>query len=408
MISSKTAYIFFNLVSIWLIIDAINGFCLTTGIDIPLSPIYKITIMLIVTLGLTFYKKGIVTILNIYIYIGILFLHLILNIRMPMIGETMNHLFRFILIILIYSYAKILIQKNSQYVYHRISKIFNINTCVLIINILVGLFGLGYSAYVEGLGYRGFFYAGNELSGLIIVLFPFLLYKVGEKYSYHNIRYLSTVFLCLITATLLGTKTGLLAVIISIIIIPNLTISRKKAFKIVPIILLGTMTIIYALYLALDSLGMVERWTYFYEQGGLSQLLLSGRHEFWLAEKDKFFEAPNILIRFLGLGFSNNKSIEMDPLDTLLYYGYIGIIITYTFYFYLLIKSYQYCAKNKIARLIFFINILLLSASTFAGHILYSGMASLFIALINTLIYIPNNIITTSTKHEESQNSCYL
>ena len=243
--------------------------------------------MLIVTLGLTFYKKGIVTILNIYIYIGILFLHLILNIRMPMIGETMNHLFRFILIILIYSYAKILIQKNSQYVYHRISKIFNINTCVLIINILVGLFGLGYSAYVEGLGYRGFFYAGNELSGLIIVLFPFLLYKVGEKYSYHNIRYLSTVFLCLITATLLGTKTGLLAVIISIIIIPNLTISRKKAFKIVPIILLGTMTIIYALYLALDSLGMVERWTYFYEQGGLSQLLLSGRHEFWLAEKDK-------------------------------------------------------------------------------------------------------------------------
>lgn len=409
MILSKSASCFFNLVSIWLIIDAINGFFLNNGIAIPLSPLYKIIVMIIVTIGLTSFRNGVITILNIYLYISIFFLHMVLNIRMPMIGETMNYLFRFILIILIYTYVKNLVQKNYEEIYHRISKIFNINLWVLIVNIFIGLLGLGYSAYVEGLGFRGFFYAGNELSGIIIVLLPFFLYQIGEKHSYHDLHYIGAAFLCLATATLLGTKTGLLAVIISLIVIPNLSISYKKLIKIIPIISIFLCFICYVLYSVLDSLGMVERWIYFYEQGGLSQLLLSGRHEFWAAEKDKFFLASNPLIRIFGLGLSGDKAIEMDPLDTLLYFGYIGVIITYTFYFYLLFKSYQYRTQNKIARLVFYINLLLLSSSTFAGHILYSGMASLFIALINTLIYIPNNIVSIKKEpHETSQNSCNI
>lgn len=402
MILNKPAFFFFNLVSVWLIIDAINGFFLNNGMAVPLSPIYKIIVMAIVTIGLSYFKTGVITILNIYLYIGILFLHLVLNVRMPMIGETMNYLFRFILIILIYTYVKYLIKKNGPYVYHKISKIFNINLWVLIVNIFIGLLGLGYSSYVEGLGFRGFFYAGNELSGLIIILLPFFLYQTGEKYSYKNIHYIGATFLCLATAALLGTKTGLLAVIISLIVIPNLSISLKKLFKIIPVIGIFLCVICYILYHVLDSMGMIERWIYFYEQGGLLQLLLSGRHEFWAAEKDKFFLAPNCMVRLFGLGLSGDKAIEMDPLDTLLYYGYVGVIITYTFYFYLLFKSYQYRNHNKIARLVLYINLLLLSSSTFAGHILYSGMASLFIALINTLIYIPDHIVSNQLKPNET------
>ena len=140
---------------------------------------------------------------------------------------------------------------------------------------------------------------------------------------------------------------------------------------------------------------MMDRWIWFYERGGIEEIIFSGRDKFWQDEKSEFFNS-NIFVQLFGLGES--RTVEMDPFDTLLNYGYVGVLICYSFYIYLFIKSWKYRRKNMIAKFVLYVNILILGASSFAGHIIYSGMASWLIALINTLIYIPNHVLLEKKK----------
>ena len=39
------------------------------------------------------------------------------------------------------------------------------------------------------------------------------------------------------------------------------------------------------------EIGAIERWTFFYETGGLEKLIFSGRDEFWDNQKSEFFNA---------------------------------------------------------------------------------------------------------------------
>ena len=255
--------IFFKLITIWLLIDCINGFLLSNNIGVPISQLYKIGILCILFIGLIKIRQGIPHIYMIISYSTILILHISCNIIMPELGLTLNHLMKFINTILIYIFVKEYVKANPQDAYNKINNILIINTFILVTNILLGLFGFGYSAYIEGLGYRGFFYAGNELSGLMTLLFPYILYKTGETYSYKSPKYIFSVILFLITAALLGTKTSLLMILLTIIILPNLSIKLSKLYKLILPLCFVLTTISVGVYFLLNYLGLMERWIYF-------------------------------------------------------------------------------------------------------------------------------------------------
>jgi len=388
-----------NLFCIWLFVDCINGFLLTNSIGIPISQLYKIIILGLLSITLLKQDKGLYHIYIILGYIIILILHLSINSVNPQLGKTLNHIMRFLMTIMIYFSIKNYAINNSLKTYIHINKVFTINSYVLVINILLGLVGIGYSSYAEGLGYKGFFYAGNEISGLMIIIFPFILYKMGECYSYRSHKYIGTAIIFLTTAALLGTKTSILHILITIVVLPNLDFKHKNITKIILGVSIGLFILLGGFYILLDNLGLIERWIYFYEKGGVENLIFSGRTEFWNEEKKTILNS-NLVNQIFGLGGS--QTVEMDPFDTFLNYGYIGLVMCYAFYFYLLfisIKTY----KNKNSRLVIFINITIIMASSFAGHILYSGMASCFIALINILVYIPHSII--KNKNEKDLNN---
>ena len=218
----KICYIFFNLALIWLIIDAINGFFMASGINIPISPLFKIFIMFLLTLGLFKQRGGIELVWFIAIYVTYLIVHLLFNTASPQLGVTVNHLFRFIISILIYFFVVKYTQLYPSWSYQSIKKIFKISTIVVVVNVLIGLLGLGYSAYKQGDGFRGYFNAGNELSGVVMILFPFILYTLGLKYGIKTIKYICVTLLLLTTVALMGTKTALLVMLFTIPIIPQL------------------------------------------------------------------------------------------------------------------------------------------------------------------------------------------
>lgn len=386
----KLCSLFFKLALFWLIIDAMNGFFIASSINIPFSPLFKIFIVALLALGLFKQKGGIELVWFIEIYVTYLIVHLVLNTTSPQLGTTINHLFRFVISVLIYFFVVKYVKQYPDWSYQSIKKIFKISTIVVVVNVLIGLLGLGYSAYKQGDGFRGYFNAGNELSGVVIILFPFILYTLGLKYDTKNIKYIGLTLLLLTTVALMGTKTALLVMLFTIPVIPQLYKKKINLVKISIILILSVSVLVVILYQILDYYGMMDRWLWFYERGGIEQIIFSGRDKFWEEEKIEFFNA-NIFIQLFGLGES--RTVEMDPLDALLNYGYVGVLLCYSFYFYLLINSWKYRRKNMLAKLVLYINILILGASSFAGHIIFSGMASWLIALVNTLVYIPNNVL---------------
>ena len=391
----KLCSVFFKLSLIWLIIDAINGFFMASGINIPISPLFKIFIMALLTLGLFKQKGGIELIWLIAIYVTYLVIHLVLNTTSPQLGTTINHLFRFIISVLIYFFVVKYVKQYPDWSYQSIKKIFKISTIVVVVNVLIGLIGLGYSAYIQGDGFRGYFNAGNELSGVVMILFPFILFTLGLKYGTKNVKYIGITLLLLTTVALMGTKTALLVMLFTIPVIPQLYKKKINLAKISIILILSVSVLVVILYQILDYYGMMDRWIWFYERGGVEEIIFSGRDKFWEEEKLEFYNA-NIFIQLFGLGES--RTVEMDPFDTLLNYGYVGVLLCYSFYIYLFIKSWKYRRQNMLAKLVLYVNILILGASSFAGHIIYSGMASWLIALINTLIYIPDNVLLEKKK----------
>jgi len=379
---------------VWLIVDSFNGFFMESGINLPLSQLYKIFIIAILIYGLLKTPRTGVIVGVTFVYIAVLFLNISLNSPLSSFGEKVNHLFRFVIAVFIYFYVRRFIESDTVWAYSYIRKILVVSTWVVVVNILSGLLGLGYTAYQEGIGFRGFFYAGNELSGVVMVLFPFMLFLVCRKYALVSKRYIGMAFLLLFTSALIGTKTALAVILLTIMILPYLVNSGKNMTSLLLFLAVFAVILGYAAYALLDYYGMIDRWDFFLNKGGVEGLILSGRDGFWEERSLPFFQG-NAMVHLFGLG--DVLTVEMDPFDAILNYGYVGFAFCYLFYIYLLIESFIRRKHSLIAKFVLFVDVMILCASTIAGHIMFSGMASWLIALLNTLVFVPDRLFEAET-----------
>ena len=248
--------------------------------------------------------------------------------------------------------------------------------------------GIGYGTYHE-FGSKGFFYAGNETSGVLLTLTPIVLYIALKKYSVKSIKFLVIILLCLTAAILLGTKSALLGmfVILLYIVWKYSKINKIYIISFVGLIIAGACYYIYNYFSFI-----VERFMFAFEKREMGWMaLLSGRDVF-LAETMEEFYNSNLILNSLGMGIPQ-KMIEIDFFDFLYISGYIGASILFLLWIINIRRSQK---KGEIPSLIFFTNILLIGVSFIAGHIYSSAMAGSFIAIINILPLIDkrfNNII---------------
>ncbi|HHX8453208.1 TPA: hypothetical protein ACVO0J_004865, partial [Vibrio diabolicus] len=183
-------------------------------------------------------------------------------------------------------------------------------------NIFSGLLGIGYSTYGGGhvstgvgSGYKGFFYAGNEIGALLICFLP-VIYR---RYCIGNLRYFIFISVTLISAILLSTKTAILGTIIFI----SFTLISKYKFK---TILVLPVLVFFAYLMHGQLINFVtlttERLTYFLEQRGILFLIFSGRSEY-IIDYFKYISENFDLMAFLfgwGPSYASGlfKSAEVD------------------------------------------------------------------------------------------------
>jgi len=378
------------MLSLWLLVDMLNGLLLRLGSFIQISQLYKAVLVLIIVLGHLRNKRLVLSVIGFVFYIciwGAIVFYFGANMTASLVLTLKP-----VTSIIIYLYFCYLIHTYSpDIIIKKFVSILKISVLIFSINILLGLVGIGYSSY-EGsvnMGYCGFFYSPNELSGVVAVLFPLTLAYV--KINKSNTYYILIVFFLAFISYLIGTKSPIIICIVSTLLITYLygRTTEKRSVIICCIIL--SMVIIKYIHIIGDlDVSILQRLVFFIEKNGLADALLSGRMGFWNETKSLFYNS-NIITRLFGLG--GGLTVEMDPFDFLLNYGYIGFAGVIILYIWMLCKPIS--RNNVFKKAVFTSNLLLVFMSIFAGHILLSSTAGLYIALSNSLLEFKDKGINT-------------
>lgn len=392
----------FLLLAFSLLIDSITGFLIVgLGVDLKLSSTYKFILLSLILFQIGSYSK--VYFANLLLLLLALLIGSILTLlnTLDILGffDDFITVLKLIMPLIVFTFCLLISQKNACLVTKYGSSVCLISFIIVLGNLVLGTLGFGFSSYGSSdLGIKGFFYAGNEVSGLYVIFFGLALHYFWQREN--KFYYIATSLLTLTLGLLVATKAAMLSGVLMVYLIPVfndrnrlLNLTRLKLKLMIPLIVLGII-ITFFLVSILESTGIWSRLVWFYEKKGLIGLLLSGRDVYVINAIEAFehfatFPQYIFGIGSSGLGQLSYKAVEVDPLDMFFWYGCIGFFA----YLYMLtiflrisyLATIQ--AKSQLGPGVLLINILLIGVSLIAGHIFTSGMLGPFIGLINGMAY---------------------
>ncbi len=271
-----------------------------------------------------------------------------------------------------------------------------------------------------GEGSVGWYYSGNEISGMMVLLLPFVYTLIKDKKISFIIFFLIVAFVI----SMIGTKVAMfgsviVCVLISFYLLFNYNKIKTKSFLLTIFALLSILLIMYdspairnmsrlveqpIIEEPIEEISGLELDTFFGKYKEKLIKLLSGRDTYLISIHNIHFQNKNASVILLGLGFSNTpninnnkitKLIEIDILDIYYHTGILGlfvILIPFIYTFIVLIKSLALKSIKLNTTIIFYGVIILLSLgiSCFSGHVLFSPSVSLYIGFY--LIFLLNEI----------------
>ena len=365
----------FFFAGIILLVDTLNGFFLFKGINIPVSQGFKLMFTFSMAGGLLLLSN------NKFFVWFFLFVFFALFSNIPSLisnpEEIIDSLIfsqKFLFTVLTYFYFTEYFKASNAL---NFNLIFISNLSVIALNMFFSIIGIGYFAYSNGVGFTGFFFAPNEISFVVLIIFSHLLYEV----KVYRPKYLMIIFiLFLIMSILLAMKVVILGVfLISLFIF----FSGKFAMKKIGLVMFASLFVVFLLFkysvLFESFINMiVHRYN---SSDSLINFVLSGRDNFLIEELNYFLNSSAIFLLF-GLGIS--VTVEMDFFDVLFNYGLIGFIIIYLFFAYVAL-SFRKKQNNSDSRFLLLVNILIIITSLFVGHFVFSAMGGFFFAYFNAV-----------------------
>ncbi len=422
----KNNKLFFYLFLLLPLLDVITSLY-TRNIKGLMSPglIIKGIILLVLTIYTLFitkskYKKtGIFVVILVLVYLIGYFVTKPLNIHNPFILQEMKYLFRLVFFPLIFCNLLCFFDENNfnkNFIKKAMLYTLGIYAFLLIIPIITKT---AYNTYpVDWKGYVGWFYAGNEIANIMVLLLPYSLYLLDKnKYSF-----LAMYPLFAITMTI-GTKVStfgplIIAILASLLFI--LKKNRRNAIICISIALFLAILIpkSYAITnykIAYSNTEKIEitideenkkeidiinkKISKFYDKNqfnGVLKNLLNGRDILLANTLSVYNDNKSIINRLFGIGFSNTKAInnsnvarlvEIDILDGYFHYGIIGLLIM-IMPFLITIKYLIKLRKNISLFSIYLIFTILLicGISTFSGHVLAAPAVSIYLVITILLL----------------------
>ena len=397
--------------SLYLYIDSLTGFFLWKyGLEIPLSQLWKGVILILALTWSLFFSRS----LFCFLIVLIIFLLSgpIVRLFQDGIGagfvESCIMALKALMPAIIIGYCNQAQFDHPEFVSRGAPRVLWLCVGALVLNILLGIFGLGFTAYgtgeTGGIGVVGFFPAGNEVSATFAILAGFVLMRGWQA---QRRFYLLIALMVVGCGFLIATKAAIGAAILLSFCIP-VAYRRGAWMKISPAMLflllvaLGLLTLAaIELWAVLELVGLSDRILYIYENQGVIGILFSGRDVTINSIFSNLYENLDLTKVFFGLGptFLNQASqkitAEVDPVDLYLWFGLPGVIYGFLFLLivtYISMKAYSDGA-NRHGPGVLVINVTLVGISIFAGHVVFGGMAGIVWAVLNALVILESRNI---------------
>jgi hypothetical protein len=281
----------------------------------------------------------------------------------------------------------------------KIVKILNVNTAIILINLVLPFLGIGagkYGTSEDGvnIGSVGFFYAGNELNTSLL-----LIYASYYHIFRFNTRTFYKLFFIFLFFTFLTLSKSIIGGFLIISFLAWKIYHRGGLF--IPLVLLvflislllNYLEKIYYLNLYFDS------FSYFYEKSDtFIEFISSGRNlrldAFNITE---FFSRMDYVIWGTFLPGVPNFTFEMDYFEILFYHGTIGLVLM--IFYWILVKDYlNFYNDNSIKRFYFLFFIFFNFLAFFVGHTLSSQMS-----LIYLIIFLLSKDLTFTSSAKTSK-----
>lgn len=365
------------------IADNLNGYLLLTGNNSNISVVFKTFLFLLCAWIALRYMKG-----RKLLYVtGISFVFILQSIYFAIedpegIGYNFTTLIKLLMpVFLILSFESL--SAYDKAVPGRVRKISAFYIWFFPISLIIPMvFDFGFSTYGGGLGNKGLYFAGNEISIVMIMVVAISLQNFKKEKTKKN-------FVCLALgiagALLIGTKAVYIsaAVLILTAIYTGKATNRKlfNLISLVPVVFLAGGYI----FTHLEWLRQIIdrwRWGYRYVGSNFLSFFLSGRGNFLARAWETVYQEDSFRNFMVGVG--SNKMIneaeglvEMDFFDLLFWFGAIvTLIIVFLF------GSYLRRAA-RFGNAVYIVGICLVyAASVVSGHVLFAPMVTVVFAIL--------------------------
>lgn len=385
-----------------LIVDMMNGILSKSSVDIPLSvsQFYKMGIVFLCGVRLlknTEFLKILLVILTVLL-LGSLHSFIIGRISTALVFQDIIKTSKYLIVLISFLYFQVVFSRSRINMMPYYIAWIKVSYFILALNLLTKLAGLGYPMYDNGgIGTKGFFIAGNEISALLVILSGILGFYYWQV-KVNKIKFWIYAILSFIMGLLISSKTGMLGIILInflIVFDPNkINIRDKKHMQklIYTFLFLGLGSALLIIFV-LNS-PIMYRYTYFWDKLDLWTFIFSSRNLYFQEVLQLYKEEYSLVDKIMGVGNSlyetmTGKIIEIDILDIFFIYGYLGAI----FFLLFIISLFFYAMrlKNKIdypfARLSFIMISMLSVLSCLSGHIFNSGIAGIYIGFVFSMMF---------------------
>ncbi|MBC2159648.1 hypothetical protein HCB21_07715 [Listeria booriae] len=398
----KETKIFMLLFAIFPVVDALNGFVLSAGINLPVGIAYRLVCVafLVVQIAKKGFRKNVYTILSVaLIFFGIisLFIQTIVlqNDASAMFYDVTN-MIKFSLWILIPYYVY---QRADQWKESSYEKIFLAISIFFTLGLLIPYaLGIGNQTYeASDAGYKAFFFANNDTTIGFIAAATFTgwyLFKQTKQTKIWTRVLLALLYLGnLLGLLLLGTKTGIVyGVALTVVLLIRFFFFQNRVGAVakwgigLTVATVLTVIVIQGRTFILETVsGLLQRLTYFYNlyNGDLVRFITSSRSAFLDSAFQSFTEGGNLMTQLFGVGFNQRVAtwglgdlVEMDFFDVFFSLGILGFLATIGLLLFFLIVSFK---KRNIYGMLC---IILVCYGAFAGHVLFSALSSTLFGLV--------------------------
>ncbi|SHJ92827.1 Glycosyltransferase involved in cell wall bisynthesis [Anaerobranca californiensis DSM 14826] len=360
---------------VFLFIDIINGFLLRANIInvISLSQIFKFNILLLMLYLIL--KKSMNKLKTINLVYLCFFLILIAFLKE---FQQIIDLLKFSLFLIFFYFGKIYLKDKKI-----VDKIFLINFLFIVVNIFLGILGLGFPQYqANSIGTRGFFYAGNDLTMVFLILSFYILFIIWYSYN-KKFYYVFSMFLYFLAVNL-ATKSSILGIIIITLFFPlkNIKITKENFKKILFITFILMVFIIFLLKLTVfedlieRNIAALNRYN-----NNIISTILSGRDIAFVRVFEEFKRDFSLFRLFIGM--NKRVVIEMELFDIFFNYGLLGLFLFVGIIYEVYKDSFKYFKESIYVKDILFLNLLMLLFSFLSGHVFLSASVNVFISLLN-------------------------